>query len=236
MVINSEKTYSSIESQIEEEFVHISDFIWKSNRLTLKEKQREEEIYNIYARSSDADMTVANLRWEHESFKINKVFPYLTNVSNLFTLISILEHNLFKLAKEIEKRETSLLIKDIRKTGLNKLFEYFRKNGVILEKVTLFKQIQASIKIRNCFFHASGVVSWSKDAIELNNIVKNKFYFDKKDKENQQINNNNEYIISIVESDFGKQLQLTHNYTFILSSYIKDFLQDLCCVLGEKYE
>lgn len=236
MVINSEKLYSSIESQIEEEFVHISDFIWKSNRLIVEEKKREEEIYSICESSLSADMIVANLRWEHESFKINKVFPYLTNVSNLFTLISILEHNLLKLAKEIEKRENSLLINDIKKTGLNKLFEYFRKKGVVLEKVTLFKQIQASIKVRNCFFHASGVISWSKDATELNNIVKNKLYFDKKDKENPQINTNQEYIISIVESDFGQQLQLTHNYTFILSIYIKDFLKNLCCILGEKYE
>ncbi len=236
MVINSEKKYSSIELQIEEEFVYISDYIWKNNRLILEEKKREEKMYNMCEKSSSADMDIANLRWEHESFKINKVFPYLTNISNLFTLISILEHNLFKLASEIEKRDNSLLIKDIRKTGLNKFFDYFRKKGISLEKVSLFQQIQASIKIRNCFFHASGVISQSKDDVELKNIVKNKLYFNKKYKDNPRINTDKEWIISIVESDFGEQLQLTHNYTFVLSLYIKDFLKDLCVVIGDKYE
>src|SRR3989339_826794 len=198
MVINSEKNYSSIESQIEEEFTHISDFIWKNNRLILEEKKREEKIFSMYRKTSSDDMIAATFRWKYESFKINKIFPYLTNVSNLF--------------------------------------DYFRKKGVNLEKVTLFKQIQASIKIRNCFFHASGVISWSKDDIELKNIVKNKLYFDNKEKENPRINTDQEWVISIVESDFGQQLQLTHNYTFILSNYIKIFLKDLCCVLGKKYE
>ncbi|OHE08377.1 MAG: hypothetical protein A3J96_05860, partial [Sulfurimonas sp. RIFOXYC2_FULL_36_7] len=218
MVINSEKNYSSIESQIEEEFTHISDFIWKNNRLILEEKKREEKIFSMYRKTSSDDMIAATFRWKYESFKINKIFPYLTNVSNLFILISILEHNLLKLAKEIEKRDNSLLINDIKRTGLSKLFDYFRKKGVNLEKVTLFKQIQASIKIRNCFFHASGVISWSKDDIELKNIVKNKLYFDNKEKENPRINTDQEWVISIVESDFGQQLQLTHNYTFILSN------------------
>jgi len=235
MVINSERKYSSIESQIEEEFMYISDFIWKSNYLILEEKKREKEIYNMYEEAS-IDMTTANLRWEYESFKINKIFPYLTNISNLFTLISILEHNLFKLSKELENRDSSLLISDIRGAGINKLFEYFKKKNINLEKVTLFKQIQASIKIRNCFFHASGVISWSKDDIELKNIVKNKLYFDQEFREKPNIKNNKEWIISIVKSDYGQQLQLTHNYTFILSSYIKDFLIGLCRVLSEKYE
>ncbi|AHJ12953.1 hypothetical protein [Sulfurospirillum multivorans] len=234
MVINSERKYSSIESQIDEEFMHISDFIWKSNYLILEEKKREKEIYSMYEEAA-IDMITANLRWEYESFKINKIFPYLTNVSNLFTLISILEHNLLKLAKELESRDSSLLISDIRGVGINKLFEYFKKKNINLEKVTLFKQIQASIKIRNCFFHASGVISWSKDDIELKNIVKNKLYFDQEFREKPNIKNNKEWIISIVKSDYGQQLQLTHKYTFILSSYIKDFLKELCRVLSEKY-
>lgn len=235
MVINSKRSYSSFEEQISEEFEHIIDFVWKSNRLISEEKEREEKIYSMYEKTSDKNMVIANLRWKYESFKINKVFPYLTNVSNLFTLISILEHNLLKLAKEIEKRDSSLLLQDIRGTGIKKLFEYFKKKSINLENVDFFKQIQTSIKIRNCFFHASGVLLWSKDDIELRNIVKNKTFFDKELRENPDVTNDKDWIITIVESDYGQQLQLTHNYTFILSSYIKDFLTSLCRFLGEKY-
>ena len=74
MVINSEKTYSSIESQIDEEFIHISDFIWKSNRLTLQEKEREEKIYSMYEENSSNDMIIANLRWEHRGKLTHNVY------------------------------------------------------------------------------------------------------------------------------------------------------------------
>lgn len=237
MVVSSNANYSSIEEQILKEFEHISDFVWKSHNLISQEKEREEKLYDLYAsEGSDNLLEIANMRWEYESFKIDKIFPYLINVSNLFTTISVLEHNLLKLAKTVEKLDNSVMLENINGSGINKLFKYFRQRNINLETIDKFTQIQASIKIRNCFFHASGLLSWSKDNIELQNIVKNKTYYTKGFGDNFDNETTKKWNIKIKKSDFGEQLELTHNYTFVLTGYIRDFLKELCHVLGDKYE
>lgn len=236
-MVVSNNNYSSIEEQILKEFEHISDFIWKSNNLISQEKEREDKLYDLYAsEGSDNLLEIANMRWEHESFKIDKIFPYLINVGNLFTIISILEHNLLKLAKIVDKLDNSVMLENINGSGINKLFKYFRQRNINLETIDKFTQIQASIKIRNCFFHASGLLSWSKDDIELQNIVKNKTYYTRGFCDNFDDETAKKWNIKIKTLDMGEQLELTHNYTFILTSYVKDFLRELCHVLSGKYE
>lgn len=237
MVVSSNNNYTSIEEQILIEFEHISDFIWKSHSLISQEKDREDEIYNLYtSEGSNNLLEIADLRWEYESFKINQIFPYLINSSNLFTIISILEHNLLKLAKIVEELDSSILLENINGTGINKLFKYFRRRNINLEKIDKFAQIQASIKIRNCFFHASGILVWSKDTIELQNIIKNKTYYTNGFGASFNNEEAKKWDITIKESDLGQQLELTHNYTFILTSYVRDFLKELCHILGDKYQ
>ncbi|MCT7604786.1 UTP--glucose-1-phosphate uridylyltransferase [Aliarcobacter butzleri] len=237
MVVSSNNNYSSIEEQILIEFEHISDFVWKSHNLISQEKERENKIYNLYtSEGSNNLLEIANMRWEYESFKIDKVFPYIINTNNLFTIISILEHNLLKLAKIVEKLDNSIRLENINGSGINKLFKYFKQRNINLETIDKFTQIQASIKIRNCFFHASGILMWSKDNTELLNIVKNKTYYVKGFGDNFNNDDAKEYNIKIKESDFGEQLELTHYYTFILTGYVRDFLKELCHILGDKYE
>ena len=237
MVISSNQNYNSIEKQIIMEFQHISDYVWKSHKLISLEQEREENIYKLYSDTDNEDaLEIANIRWELEEFKRNQVFPYLINVSNLFSTISILEHNLLKLAKVIENIDNSILLQDINGTGINKLFKYFRKRNINLDKIKRFQQIQASIKIRNCFFHASGVLKWSKDSTELQNIIKNRTYYVKGLGDNFTSEDTKEWDIKIKESEFGEQIEITHNYTFMLTAYVRDFLQELCQILGNKYQ
>lgn len=237
MIVSSNNNYSSIKEQILIEFGHISDFVWKSHNLIDQEKEREDEINNLYiTKGFDYSLEIAAQRWEYESFKIEKVFPYLINVSNLFTIISILEHNLLKLAKIVEKLDNSIMLKNVSGSGINKLFKYFRQRNINLETIDKFTQIQASIKIRNSFFHASGIFTWSKDNIELLNIIKNKTYYVKGFGDNFNNDDNEKYNIKIKESDLGEHLELTHYYTFNLTGYIRDFLVELCSVLSDKYE
>ena len=145
MVVSSNNNYLSIREQILIEFEHISDFVWKSHNLIVKEKERENEIYDLISKGSEDLLEIADKRWEYESFKIDKVFPYLINVSNLFTIISVLEHNLLKLAKIVEKIDNSIMLEKISGSGINKLFKYFRQLNINLETIDKFTQIQASI-------------------------------------------------------------------------------------------
>ena len=237
MIVSSNNNYSSIEEQILIEFQHISDFIWKSHNLISQEKEREDTIYDLYtSEGSDNLLEITDMRLKYESFKIDKVFPYLINISNLFTIISILEYNLLKLAKTVEKLDNSIMLENINGSGINKLFKYFRQRNINLETIDKFTQIQASIKIRNCFFHANGMLMWSKDNIELLNIVKNKTYYTKGFGDNFDNDDAKKWNIKIIESDLGEQLELTHYYTFMLTGYVRDFLKELCHILGDKYE
>ena len=236
MVVSSNNNYLSIREQILIEFEHISDFVWKSHNLIVKEKERENEIYDLISKGSEDLLEIADKRWEYESFKIDKVFPYLINVSNLFTIISVLEHNLLKLAKIVEKIDNSIMLEKISGSGINKLFKYFRQLNINLETIDKFTQIQASIKIRNSFFHASGILIWSKDNIELLNIIKNKTYYTKGFGDSFDNDDAEKWNIKIKESDLGEYLELTHYYTFSLTGYVRDFLKELCHILGDKYE
>jgi len=217
--------YTEIADRAYLEFVDISDYIWKSPKLI--EHETKSEITKLKTYFPD-DENRRKLRWKFESNKLESVFPYLISSGNLSCVLSILETYLMILALELEK-DINIQLSSFRGNGINRIFCFFRKlEGINLEKSSHYHQINAAIKIRNCLLHASGMLEWSKDAKELERIQSSGTYLSNEHR-NRRKNSGGEFNeLCIVNSGFGKKIQVNNSYPHILSSYARDFIISLC--------
>ncbi len=169
----------------------------------------------------------AKLRRRFESNKLNNVFPYLISVGNIFSVMSLFESYLLILSIEIEKN-TGMHVKSVSGNGINRIFTYFRSAGLEIEAINLFQQIMAAIKIRNCLSHASGMLSWSKEEVELKRIQKSGTYPSREHREMRKNNGGEFDEVKIVNSGFGERLQVDNMYAFVLTSYLRDYFIGAC--------
>ena len=216
--------YESIENQAIQEFSDISDYIWKSTRLIDHETQLEKEKLRHYFPN---DIKSNELRWKYESNKLNSIFPYLIAVGNLFNVLSVFESYLLLLSIEVEKH-SSVKLKNIRGNGIKKMFNFFRQVELDIENISHFEQVNASIKIRNCFMHACGVLDWSKEDKELERIQKSLKHLSKEHRNDQLQKKDTDKILRIVNSPLGKKLELDNTYPFLLTNYLRCFFIEIC--------
>jgi hypothetical protein len=206
------------------EFLDISDYIWKTPNFIKKEIELEIEKLNLYYPENKEDQ---GIRWNHESRKLFKTFPYLNSSSNLFSVASIFEVYLLRLGHEIEIHNDKKLC-DTRGQGSARVFKYLRELYVQPEELELWMQVQSAIKIRNCLVHACGILAWSRDEVEIRNIHKNKLFLSKEDREHREKKEFNSDEVNILASDFGERLQINNMYPWLLSAYFRDFFVELC--------
>ena len=173
----SEKYYF-IASNVSWEFNQISDYIWKSPKLLDQETKLEIQKIEEYFPDNP---NLAELRWQRESHKINKVFPYLIALGNMFSVMSTFESYLLIISNELEK-DTGVKVNSVSGSGINRIFAYFRNINIDVERIDLFHQIDAAIKVRNCLSHASGILSWSRDETELRRIQRSGTYLSHEDR------------------------------------------------------
>ena len=219
----SEKYYI-IASNVSWEFNQISDYIWKSPRLL--DQETKLEIQKIAEYFPD-DKKLAELRWQRESRKIDKVFPYLIALGNMFSVMSTFESYLLIISNELEK-DTGVKVNSVSGSGINRLFSYFRCINIDIERIILFHQIDAAIKVRNCLSHANGILSWSRDETELRRIQRSGTYLSHEHRLRRKKMNGIYSEIIIVSSAFGDRIQIENKYAFILTSYLRDYLSGLC--------
>jgi hypothetical protein len=164
------------------EFSDVLDFIWKTPKLIESETKLEiRKLQTKFPLNGDPEHDAMSeklrrMRWVHEHHKLENVFPYLMATGNLFSSISIFETYCLMLCKVVE-RNGGLSLSECSGAGLARLFKFCSYAGIDLERAVFRQQVNVAIKIRNCLFHANGLLSWSRDETELRRTVAKKHIF-----------------------------------------------------------
>jgi len=214
-----------------QEFADIADYIWKSPRLIESETKIEIEKLKAYfplTDDSENDETAKRLRrmrWEHEERKLHGVFPTVMANGNLFTCLSVFETYCLMLCKSIERRSNKLL-SDCKGSGISKFFRFLSKVPIDLDQLAFRAEVRSAIMIRNCLFHASGMLEWSRDSEELRKIVAARAYLSEYTR--ARISGREFTDVEIVNGHLGEQLQVTNHYAHVVANYLKFHFTDMC--------
>jgi hypothetical protein len=203
------------------EFYYAADFFWKAPSL-LKE-QTSIEISKLFE-YFPTDVTSRVKRWQHESHKLERIFPFLMATGNLYTITSLFEVYVFRLAQIVEN-DCNKSLEAIRGQGLQRYFLYLHSIGVETKKLTLWPQVDAAIKVRNCLMHASGMLSSSRDEKELRRITASGTFLtpEHRRKKRRPLDE-----VRIIRDDFGDRLHVANDYAWLLSAYFRDYFLELC--------
>lgn len=202
------------------EFSDAADYIWKTPRFI--EKEFQDEIQKL-----SNDPKIARLRWHFESKKLKHVFPFLLATSNLLSVTSLFEIYLLRLSKELEKI-TGNNLHSVGGQGVQRVFNFLKACKIKPDSISLWPQIDAAIKIRNCLSHASGLLEWSRDEKELRRIVKSGTFLSKDNRKKYQEAHRDLDQVILYASGFGDRIQISNNYSFLSCAYYRDFFVELC--------
>jgi hypothetical protein len=216
---------ASLSDRAWREFDAVADYIWKIPAFI--EREREIEMLKLSAYFAEDDEEARRFRWHHESQKLDGVFPFLIATGNLFSLISLLEVYLLQLCRVLEMA-TDVSMQAVKGQGFKRLLAYLRRVGVEPSKALFWQQVDAAVKIRHCFTHASGILSYSREDTELRRIVSSCTYLGSEHRVSRQAKKPEKRELYIVASDFGDRLEMNINYSFLLSAYCRDFFVGLC--------
>ena len=212
------------------EFTGVSDYVWKSPRLIEHETKLELEKLPAYYPN---DPKTAELRWKLESKNLTRVFPYLIAVGNLFSVASLFETYLLLLGGKLQDH-SGIPLESVKGQGITKLFNYFKSHGVFPNSVPLYEQVQAAIRIRNCLAHASGMLAWSRDDKELRRLQSSGAYLSPEHRDMRKSRGKAFDEILIMKSALGERLQVSNEYSFVVTSYLREYFIALCSVADEK--
>ncbi len=149
------------------EFSDVADYFWKSMRFVENEMRSEVsklEAYFPFCGDQERDRLAAKLRkmrWSLEQRKLNSVFPYLIANGNLFTCVSLFETYVLRLCQQLEK--PNLNLKGCKGAGIERFFRFLRSPGIQVNQTYLYSEINAILRLRNCLYHANGLLSLSRD-------------------------------------------------------------------------
>jgi hypothetical protein len=215
-----------------DEFGDIADYIWKSPNLIESERKIELEKLNRYfpltgdPEKDEKAKQLRRVRWRHEGRKLRGVFPYVMANGNLFTCISVFETYCLMLCKAIERRSGADLSR-CKGSGVSKSFNFLSKTPIDLNQLAFREQVLIAILIRNCLFHANGILDWSRDESELRKVVARRSYLDTRSRSiSSEVQEPDE--IAIMETKLGDCLVISNSYPHIVSSYLKYHLIDMC--------
>ena len=214
-----------------EEFDDISDYIWKSPRFINSETKIEIEKLDAYfpfrgdPEQDEAANRLRKMRWRDEGRKLLRVFPYVMANGNLFTSISVFETYCLLLCKSIEKK-TQISLSNYSGSGILRCFNYFAHVPIDLDRVAYRKQVSVAIRIRNCLFHANGLLTWSKDEKELRRLVAAREFLPKNLRTKKVGKFPGE--VMIVSSRLGDRIQISNEYSHDVAYYLKCQFVDLC--------
>lgn len=214
------------------EFGNITDFVWKNPGLLKSEMEVELKKLDLYfPLSGDEEkdaraLELRQLRWSEESRKLKSIFPYLMASGNLFSMMSVFEAYCLNLCREMEKR-THKSLADIPGSGISRLFKYMTAIGIDLNAIELRTQILAAIKIRNCLFHATGFLSWSREEADIRRVISNIEYLSPEVR-SRESKDEDEFYLRIFPTIYGEKIGISHKYVWILSSYLRDHFIGIC--------
>ena len=98
----------------------------------------------------------------------------------------------------------------------------------------LYEQVQAALKIRNCLAHASGMLAWFHEEKELRRIQSRATYFSREHRNRQIAKDGTFDEILITQSAMGDRLEVKNEYSFVVSSYLREYFVALCGAAKER--
>ncbi|OLF74982.1 hypothetical protein AWH60_10135 [Pseudoalteromonas haloplanktis] len=213
-----------------EEFSDAADYIWKTPRFLESEKEDELAKLPIYFPNHP---DIAEKRWEIEGRKIERTFPWLMSRGNLFSIASLYEAYLLLLAKEIEK-VTHISLSLTKGQGISKINNYFKTVGLDFKSVPLFEQVDAALKIRNCLFHASGILDYCKKPDQIISIVDNLTFLSEEHRHRRKASDRKVDEVIITTTKFGRRIEIINDYSFLAANYLRDYFIGLCVEAKKK--
>ncbi|HEJ3685337.1 hypothetical protein [Pseudomonas aeruginosa] len=205
----------------------MGDFIWKSPSIIKTEIGNELAKIDSYfpAGVDEATDMLRAARFSSSQRRISEVYPYMQATGNFFAVLSAFEAYLLLLSKEV-----SILFgcdfNAAKGMGLEKINNHFRNVGVDLNKAELYTAVSSAYSIRNCIVHCAGILSMSRDAGKIRNIVSKYQHFG--DVALKNARNGMEDVVNsvrIVEGDLGERLLISNNYAHMVCGYlVKYFL------------
>jgi hypothetical protein len=213
------------------EFGDIGDFIWKAPRFIDAERKLEIGKLDAYFPIvGDADKdTFANklrtMRWADESHKLENVFPFMIASGNLFASVSVFETYCHRLCKEIE-RHSGLSLSATKGNGISRYFKFLTAVPIKLSDLSFREQVHAALLIRNCLFHASGLLEWSRNSEELRQIISHRRYWAEYTR--KRVPEDDSTHVAVREDADGPRIQITNNYVHTAAHYLKFHFIDLC--------
>lgn len=209
------------------EFADVGDFIWKAPRLIDNERELEERKLDAYFSNDGEHRQHRQRRREMEQRKLDSTFPYMITTGNLFALLSLFESYLLLLADELQTLNPRQL-NETRGQGVSRLFSYFKSCGLSSETQPLYEQVMAALKIRNCLIHASGMLSWSKEAAELRRIETTMSFLSIEDRQRRRQFKDAEPLVKVTQSGLGERIVVQGLYCHVLCSYLSQYFMSLC--------
>jgi hypothetical protein len=214
------------------EFGDALDYIWKSPRLIESETKLEAKKLDAYfpsSRKKEKGSVLGLLRearWILENNKLTGVFPYLMATGNLFASTSLFETYCLMLCKQIEKR-TQASLDGSKGMGISRLFNFMSASGIKVERVSLRQQIDAALTIRNCLFHASGLLVWSREEDKLRKIVAGRTYLPADIRANYKKLKKPFDEVAITKGPLGERLYIKNHYAFLATAFLRDHFCEL---------
>ena len=213
---------SQLQHRIHMEFDTAADYIWKAPRLIQHEAVLEAKKLREYFPSGGE---IAGFRWRRESEKLESCFPYLIAVGNLFSATSLFETYLMLIARILDEHFNSLSL--CRRQGISRIREFFSRIGLPESDLSTYRVTKHAVTIRNCLFHCSGVLSWSRDSESLRRLVRDGRYLSA-DHLALRIEQGGAFDeVQIVSSFLGERIQVDNSYSHLVCAYFRDHLLQL---------
>ena len=218
---NMVKMLASLASR---EFSDTLDFVWKSPRFLRDERGREMRKAIKYF---PGDIRMSLLRWRHHKHRLNNVFPYLVATGNLFCVMSLFEVYMLRLARTLEEIVGKEL-KEASGQGVQRVLNFLRDCGIRTNEISLWPQIDAALKIRNCLAHADGLLQWSRDEQEIRRIARSGTFLKYQERAKKRTPQGEFYDVMIVSSDVGDRITISPLYAWLVTYYCRDYFIELC--------
>jgi hypothetical protein len=228
-------TLSGLAAAAYGEFSDAGDYFWKASKFIQSELREEYSKLSIeyplepnWQEKLLASQSLLR-RWAVEIPKINSVFTYLIYSGNLFTAASMLEKYLLLACKQIETSGSKIRLFTHKGNGIERYYSFMRASGVSPESIKLYSETDALIRLRNCIYHASGLLEMSREARLIERIVEKQLYFESVNQAGTKRREHDPLAI-IIDSKIGKQVRLAE----LMGWYSAHVFRDFFCALYMK--
>ncbi|MFO0738192.1 MAG: hypothetical protein U0270_20030 [Labilithrix sp.] len=210
-----EDTFGAFMRDIRFAFDDAADYIWKAPKLLKHETREELAKLDAYFPN---DLESQAFRWHFEERKLQSVFPRLMATGNLFAVVSLFEVYCLRLAS-IMTRQSGESLSGVSGWGLERSLTALKNAGLRPREQPLWGQVRTALMIRNCLFHANGLLNHSRDADALREVARSRVHLIASHR-----HPHNSDLLQIIASRFGDQAVITNEYAWIVCSYLRDYL------------